>query len=223
MSPVGTSLLNESLHTLLLVSRCKHRVKNSTFESDSLSKIHLVRCIHGLFRHGNSWTRERGNLFTHLESLSKQLLLRHHPADKPISFRLLCVYHISCENHLHRLSLSNGADQALGATAAWNNSQCDFRLAELCVVGSNHNITHHSELTTTTQRISRHSCNGRLNDLRDFSPIGKHIIHIAVHKVLFCHFFNISTSSKCFLASSNNNRPHIIISIKAPACMCDIC
>ena len=82
------------------------------------------------------------------------LVVGHNSAHEPVSLGLCSVNHVSSENHLHRLGLSNRPDESLRASAARNDAQCDFWLPELGTFRCDDHVAAHGQFTTPTQCIA---------------------------------------------------------------------
>lgn len=93
-------------------------MENTSLETETLLQTQLVGSINGLLGHGHSRSRKGSDLLRHLQRFIQQLGAWDNLADKTITLSLLCPNHVSGEYQLHGLGLADGADEALGSSAA---------------------------------------------------------------------------------------------------------
>src|SRR4029077_7967813 len=127
--------------------------------------------------------------------------------DEPDTVSLLCVDHFSRKDELQGSTLADEARQALRSTAAWNESQCHFWLAEFCVLRRHSHCARHCCFAAATQREAVDRSDHGLAEV--FDEIENRLAETAG---FFCfdrsdvrEFTDVCTGDERFIARSREN------------------
>lgn len=122
----------EKTRTLLLVLRSEQPVEQPPLEPQSLCKCHFVRSIDRLLPSLNRDLTLARNQASHFDRLlyNLPLALRHNARNNTPCLGFSCAEVPAGQRELHSTRLSNGLNEALGASTTGNDTEVDFGLTE---------------------------------------------------------------------------------------------
>src|SRR5882762_6372254 len=149
---LGWTLFKEGGRALLLVFGSGAEAKVRSLEQQALVLARLQSLVHGgereLHRHGGV----RRDFLQDCLGTCEQIRCRHDFVDESNAVSLLRAYHLRGKNELQGATLSHQARQSLRAAAARNQSEGNFRLAELCRVHCDSDGASHRRLAAAAER-----------------------------------------------------------------------
>jgi hypothetical protein len=94
-----------------------------------------------------------------------------------------------------------------------------FRLAELRVVGGDHEVAHHGQFAAATQREAGHGRDHGLADRADGFPVaGDEVFLVDVGEGEFRHGRNVGTGGKGFFAAGDDHAADGLIGVEGLQC-----
>ena len=104
--------------------------------------------------------------------------------------------------------LAEQVRQPLGAAAAGNDSQIDFRLAEAGVLSGDDDVAAHRQLAAAAQGKADHRGDHRLGDLVDLIAVGEPFLNHGVEGTLVGHFFDVGAGGEDFVTAGDDDDAH---------------
>src|SRR5579871_5350217 len=196
------ALFGEGAHAFLLIGGGETRMEQAPLEAQALGQPGLKGLIDGLLGHEHGGAGEAGDLLRQLERLAQKLGRRQHPRHQARTLRLGRIHHAAAQHQVHGLRLAERTRQALGPAGAGKRAEGDLGLAELGILGGQHDIAHHGDLASPAERIACHRRDGGLAALGEALPIlGDEVGEIDVGEIPVLHLLYVGAGGKRLLAA----------------------
>ena len=134
---------------------------------ESFPEVHSRRRLDGFFRHLQSNRALLCDTGSQSHDPCAQFGRRHDIVHQSESLCLRRLDQVAGEDQLHRLSFANQAREALSASAAGNDAEVDFRLAEFRCIAGNSQIARHREFHAAAETEPVDHGNDRLREIFD--------------------------------------------------------
>lgn len=190
-------------------------MEGATLVLETLLESGLVGCVDGLLAQLHDQIGVGADLLSQLDCLANQLISGNHLAGQTQLLRLLGGDHVTGEAHLHGLGLANDAGQTLSATGSGNGAQRNLGLTELGLIAGIDDVAHHGQLAATAQSVSINGSNDGLLGAGHLGPVVEEVALDALRVGVGQHLLDISSSSECLLASSQNDGSNALILAKS--------
>ena len=121
--------------------------------------------------------RHRCDPFRHRQRFFQETRSGHNARHEPGALGFGGIHHAAGQNQIHRFGLADRARQPLRAADAGNDPELDLRLAELGILGGDHDVALHGELAAAAERETGHRGDDRLARVRGRVPGAGEIPH----------------------------------------------
>ena len=158
-------------------------MEQAALEAQSLLECGFQSAVDRLLGHQHGRTRVRSNLRGCRQRLVQKLVCGHDARHKARALGFRRIHHPAGQYQIHRLRPADRARQALRAAHAGNDAERDFRLAELCRLRCNDEITHHRHFAAAAKRKAADRSDDRLAGIGNVSPAAKEIALVGVDEI----------------------------------------
>ena len=211
----GSALLDEGIHTLLLIVGGEGELEGTLLVGEALGEGELEGAVDGILGQGGGHAGVARDGLGGSEGSHDELVVLHDAGNEASALSLLGGVVLAGQAPLHSLGLSNEGGEALGSSDSGDDAKLDLGLSEDGLIGSDDEVAHHGQLASSSEAETIDGGDDGLTDIADTLEVGEHVVLVPVDAVEGGHSLNVSTSNESTSLTGDDHAADVVILVKA--------